>query len=207
LAINQPNTLIQFKIMKALIPILLIACFMAALVACNEAKSDPQTANAAPTKDSLVKRGAYLVAVMGCNDCHSPKKMTAMGPVVDTSLMLSGFPANGPVPAPGLNDIKGGLVVFNGDLTACVGPWGTSFSANITSDATGIGNWKEEQFDQAIRHGKYKGLDGTRPLMPPMPWQDFSNLSSGDVQAIFDYLKSTKPVNNVPPAFKPAGKV
>ena len=193
--------------MKALIPILLIACFMATLIACNQAKSDPQTADATPTKDSLVKRGAYLVAVMGCNDCHSPKKMTAMGPVVDTARMLSGFPANSPEPAPGPNDIKGGLVVFNGDLTACVGPWGTTFSANITSDATGIGSWKEEQFDQAIRHGKYKGLDGTRPLMPPMPWQDFSNLSSGDVQAIFDYLKSTKPVNNVPPAFKPAGKV
>ncbi|HZY36869.1 MAG TPA: diheme cytochrome c-553 [Mucilaginibacter sp.] len=193
--------------MKALIPILLIACLMGALIACSPAKSDPQTASAAPTKDSLVKRGAYLVAVMGCNDCHSPKKMTAMGPVVDSARMLSGFPANAPAPSPGPSDIKGGLVVFNGDLTACVGPWGTSFSANISSDDSGIGKWKEEQFDQALRHGKYKGLDGTRPLMPPMPWQDFSNLNDSDVKAIFYYLKSTKPVNNVVPVFKPAGKI
>jgi mono/diheme cytochrome c family protein len=193
--------------MKALIPILLIACFMGVLIACSPAKSDPQTDNAAPTKDSLAKRGAYLVTAMGCNDCHSPKKMTAMGPVVDTPRMLSGFPANAPVPAPGPNDIKSGLVVFNGDLTACVGPWGTTFSANITSDATGIGSWKPEQFKNALRHGKYKGLDAERMLMPPMPWEDFGHLSDQDIEAIFDYLLTTKPVNNVVPAFKPAGKV
>jgi mono/diheme cytochrome c family protein len=192
--------------MKALVPILLIACFMSVLIACSPAKSDPATADAPPTKDSLIKRGAYLVASIGCNDCHSPKKMTAIGPVVDTSLMLSGFPANAPVPVPGPDDIKNGLVVFNGDLTACVGPWGTSFAGNITSDATGIGNWKEDQFKNAFRHGKYKGLDAERMLMPPMPWQDLNNLNDADIKAIFYYLQSTKPVNNVVPAFRPAGK-
>jgi mono/diheme cytochrome c family protein len=192
--------------MKALVPILLIAGSMSALIACSPAKSDSVTADAAPGKDSLIKRGAYLVASIGCNDCHSPKKMTAMGPVVDTPRMLSGFPANAPVPAPGPDDIKNGLVVFNADLTACVGPWGTSFAANITSDATGIGNWKEDQFKNAIRHGKYKGLDAERMLMPPMPWEDLNNLNDADIKAIFYYLKSTKPVNNVVPAFRPAGK-
>ena len=192
--------------MKALVPILLIACFLGALIACNPAKPDMQTATATPTKDSLIKRGAYLVTTLGCNDCHSPKKMTAMGPVIDTPRMLSGFPANAPVPAPGPNDIKSGLVVFNGDLTACVGPWGTSFSANITSDATGIGAWKLDQFKNALRHGKYKGLDAERMLLPPMPWEDLTNLTDQDIEAVFDYLKSTKPVNNVVPAFKPADK-
>jgi len=193
--------------MKALIPISIIVVLIWTFNACTPAKQKAQTtADAAPSKDSLVKRGAYLVTGLGCNDCHSPKKMTAMGPVVDTPRMLSGFPANAPVPAPGPNDIKSGLVVFNGDLTACVGPWGTTFSANITSDATGIGNWKEAQFVNALRHGKWKGLDGTRPIMPPMPWQDFGRLNDLDIRAIFYYLQSTKPINNVVPEFKPAGK-
>ena len=36
----------------------------------------------------MVKRGEYLVTIGGCEDCHSPKKMTAMGPVVDETLRL-----------------------------------------------------------------------------------------------------------------------
>jgi len=42
-------------------------------------------------------------------------------------------------------------MLFGADLTSSVGPWGMSFSANINSDASGIGNWKEEQFIKAIR--------------------------------------------------------
>ena len=193
--------------MRTLIPILLFAAFIWMIEACTPAKQNADAAaSTMPTKDSLVKRGAYLVAALGCNDCHSPKKMTKMGPVVDTALALSGFPAKAPVPMPGPDDIKNGLVVFNSDLTACVGPWGTTFSANLTSDATGIGSWKLDQFKNALRHGKFKGLDAERMIMPPMPWEDFSHLNDMDIESIFDYLQTTKPVNNVVPAFRPAGK-
>jgi len=189
--------------MKAIITIFFICVFAWLLNSCDSAKAVKETATP-PSKDSLVKRGNYLVSALGCNDCHSPKKMGPQGPYVDSAKMLSGFPANAPIPQPGAGDIKNGLVVFSGDLTAAVGPWGTSFAANITSDDTGIGNWKEDQFKNALRHGKYKGLDSERMLMPPMPWQDFSNLTDADIEAIFYYLKSTKPVNNVVPAFRPA---
>lgn len=193
--------------MKAFIPILLAAGLVWLANACTPAKPGGRsTIAASASKDSLVKRGAYLVSTMGCNDCHSPKKMTPMGPVVDSSCMLSGFPSNAPVPVPGPNDIKNGLVVFNADLTACNGPWGTTFSANITSDASGIGGWKLEQFKNALRHGKYKGLDAERMIMPPMPWENYKNLDDRDMEAIFDYLQSTKPVNNIVPTFRPAGK-
>jgi len=193
--------------MRTIILIFVIAGFIWTMNACTPAKQETRAAaDAAPSKDSLVKRGAYLVASVGCNDCHSPKKMGPKGPYPDPDKILSGFPSNAPIPVAGAGDIKNGLVVFNGDLTAAIGPWGTTFAANITSDATGIGTWKEEQFDQALRHGKWKGLDGTRPIMPPMPWQDFSNLNDVDVKAIFYYLKSTKPVNNVVPEFRPAAK-
>src|SRR5215471_9520792 len=51
---------------------------------------------------SPVERGKYLVTVGGCNDCHTPKKMSANGPEPDMSQELSGNPASEkvtPVPA------------------------------------------------------------------------------------------------------------
>jgi hypothetical protein len=193
--------------MKKLIIVFALAIFAWALNSCDPAKAVRDAAAATPSsKDSTIKRGNYLVVALGCNDCHSPKKMGPQGPYVDSARMLSGFPSTASIPVAGPDDIKKGLVVFAGDLTAAIGPWGTSFAANITSDDTGIGQWKEDQFKNALRHGKYKGLGSERMLLPPMPWQDFSNLNDADIDAIFNYLKSTKPVNNVVPAFRPAGK-
>lgn len=193
--------------MKTLTTIFVMAIFAWSLNSCDSAKAvKDDVATTIPSKDSLVKKGNYLVVTLGCNDCHSPKKMGPQGPYIDSARMLSGFPSAAPVPVAGPDDIKKGLVVFAGDLTAAIGPWGTSFAANITSDATGIGNWKEDQFKNALRHGKYKGLDSERSLLPPMPWQDLTNLTDADIEAIFTYLQSTKPVNNVVPAFRPAGK-
>jgi hypothetical protein len=91
-------------------------------------------------------------------------------------------------------------VLFNHNITAFVGPWGVSFAANLTSDETGIGNWTEAQFFKAIREGKYKGMDNTRPLLPPMPWNMYRNATDDDLRAIFTYLKSTAPVENRVPA-------
>ena len=193
--------------MKTLITILTIGSFIWLINSCSQ---DPKKADAAEntalSKDSLIKRGHYLVSIIGCNDCHSPKKMGPQGPFVDTALALSGFPANAPAPVATPEQLKNGLPVFAPDLTAAAGPWGTSFSANITSDATGIGTWTLDQFKNALRNGKYMGLKEERMLMPPMPWEDFANMTDGDVEAIFTYLKSTKPVRNVVPSFKPAGK-
>src|SRR4051794_25537356 len=33
-----------------------------------------------PVSDHAVRRGAYLVKIMGCNDCHTPWKMGPEGP-------------------------------------------------------------------------------------------------------------------------------
>jgi hypothetical protein len=192
---------------KRILILVFIACGLAWLLnACEQSKSSPESADNAPiSKDSLIKRGNYLVSTIGCNDCHSPKHMGPHGPEIDSLNMLSGFPSNRPIPMANPGEIKKGMIVFNEDLTAAIGPWGTTFAANITSDETGIGNWTEEQFKNALRKGKYMGMDGSRPIMPPMPWEDFSHLTDGDIQAIFYYLKSTKPFKNVVPAFRPAG--
>ncbi len=171
------------------------------IISCQGNKTNSDTFQEIST-DSLVKRGEYLVAIMGCDDCHSPKIMGAQGPELDMQKRLSGYPAERPLSKAGVNSLKNGWLLFSGDLTAAAGPWGVSFSANITSDSTGIGNWSEEQFKKAMMQGKYKGLDSTRMLLPPMPWQNFSKLKDEDVKAIFAFLKSTKPINNLVPAAK-----
>jgi hypothetical protein len=160
-----------------------------------------------PTPDQLVKRGEYLVAVMGCNDCHSPKQITEQGPLVIKELMLSGYPADRPLQKPDFRVIKQGWILLNYDFTSAAGQWGTSFAANLTSDQTGIGNWMEENFKRALKEGKYKGLEGSRSLLPPMPWTNFISIEDGDVKAIFAYLKSIPPVKNVVPMpVNPEGK-
>src|SRR5689334_9232133 len=52
------------------------------------------------THTARVKRGEYLVSVMGCNDCHTPLKMGPRGPEPDMSRFLTGHPEQmGPLPA------------------------------------------------------------------------------------------------------------
>lgn len=171
---------------------------MALSIACNENLAKEKVADVI-SKDSLVKRGRYLVDMMGCNDCHSPKVMGPQGPMVDTARILSGHPASMPVAKVDLAEL-GNWLLFSHSATAVAGPWGVSFSANLTSDPSGIGNWTEKQFFTALRKGKYKGLEGARDLLPPMPWQNYNNATDEDLRAIFTYLKSTKPVNNIVPA-------
>lgn len=149
-----------------------------------------------------VKRGEYLVNAVGCDDCHTPKIMTALGPEPDTSRRFMGHPAAEPFDS---DEVMKGLVsrthvgIFSSGFTATIGDWGVSYAANLTPDDTGIGAWTEEQFFKAIREGKSKGLDGTRPLLPPMPWTVYRNFSDDDLKSIFAYLKSVKPIQNVVP--------
>ncbi len=145
------------------------------------------------------KHGEYLVAIMGCDDCHSPKVMGPRGPEVDSSRRLSGY-RSGTKPAEVDTASLNSWVMFGMEFTNAVGPWGMSFTANLTSDPTGIGNWTLDNFTTAIRKGKYKGIENGRDLLPPMPWQQYRNLSDEDLRDIFAFLKSTKPVENRVPA-------
>jgi hypothetical protein len=111
--------------------------------------------------------------------------------------MLSGHPADEKLA--NINDPKilQNYALVNMGLTAWVGPWGTSFSANLTPDETGLGNWTIENFEKALREGKFKGMDNGRMLLPPMPWQSFRHLTNDDLAAIWAFLQSIPPVKNV----------
>lgn len=173
---------------------------VAGVVSCaGPAEKENKKETATTDSAARVARGQYLVTVIGCDDCHSPKRMGAHGPEVIPELRFSGFQKDGKLPPSDGNAVKNGWALFAPDLTATVGPWGTSYAANITSDQTGIGNWKEENFMLAMREGVVKGIKGNRPMLPPMPWFNFRNMSDEDLKSIFAYLKTTKPVDNVVP--------
>lgn len=172
------------------------------LYACNSSQSKEEKKEPIPTQAEMVKRGEYLVSSIGCDDCHSPKQMGPQGPSLIPELRLSGYPSNRPIQKPDSNALKSGWMLFSPDLTAAVGPWGVSFSANITSDSTGIGAWTENNFITAMRSGKMKGLENGRQMLPPMPWFNFRNLTDEDLKSIFAYLKSTPPVTNIVPGPK-----
>ena len=154
---------------------------------------------------AMVERGHYLVTVAGCNDCHSPKKMTPNGPVPDETRLLSGHPADEKLPEvpPNIFGPDKWGAITNNNLTGWVGPWGTSYTSNLTPDMeTGTGVWNEELFIKILRTGKF--MASGRNILPPMPWQEYAKLTDADLKAIFAYLKSLKPVKNQVPASVPA---
>ncbi len=80
-----------------------------------------------PDLSTPVARGAYLVNIAACSDCHTPQKQ--------------GEPIRG-------MDFAGGFVLE--------GPWGRVASANITQDPTGIPYYDETLFLQVMRTGYAK---------------------------------------------------
>lgn len=155
-------------------------------------------AAAPPALDAQIARGKYMVTVCGCNDCHTPLKMGDAGPEPDYSRMLSGHPESLVMPpAPSLPPGPWNTTVA-ATLTAWSGPWGVSFTANLTPDKeTGLGEWTERTFMDAIRTGRHQGRG--RPILPPMPIAMYKNLTDEDLKAVFAYLQSIPPVRNKVP--------
>jgi mono/diheme cytochrome c family protein len=72
-------------------------------------------------------------------------------------------------------------------------PFGTLYSTNITPDKeTGVGNYSDQDFLDAVRRGVRR--DGAR-LYPAMPYASYSYMTDADVLAIKAYLFSLPPVH------------
>lgn len=145
-----------------------------------------------------VERGAYLVKTMGCHDCHTPWTMGPRGPEPDMTRALTGHPSGMTMPpAPAVP--MPWMWVGAATNTAFAGPWGVSFTANLTPDEeTGLGKWTEEMFIQTMKTGKHQGKG--RPVLPPMPVAVLAQLTDSDIRSLFAYLRSLKPVSNRVPA-------
>jgi len=153
-------------------------------------------------ESAAIKRGAYLVHFGGCADCHTPLKIGPKGPEKDMSLSFAGHPEKfRPSASPKLSEGDWNWAGAT-SMTAFVGPWGVSYSANLTPDPeTGIGKWSADDFIKAMRTGKHAGVG--RPIMPPMPWQGLGQLKDGDLRAIYAYLKAQPAIRNQVPEYQP----
>lgn len=126
-----------------------------------------------PDSSNTVAYGKYLVTAAACFDCHTD---------VDDK-------AN---PLPGM-DYAGGRTFPM--------PFGILKSTNITFDeTTGIGKWTKEEFIN-----RFKSNDPN--VKPPasvkanefntiMPWTMYAGMTEEDMGAIYEFLKTVKPVVN-----------
>jgi len=122
-----------------------------------------------PSPTDTIKYGAYLVNAAGCVDCHSKQEKGQIVPGTEFSGGMEFKQPNGIVRAP-----------------------------NITMDpGTGIGSWTEELFVNRFKiyaDSSYTLHKLTQDeLNSPMPWKMYAGMSSGDVKAIYRYLKNLKP--------------
>ena len=184
---------------------LVAACGFTSARSAYAADAAPKPVVAPAAGSDNVQRGQYLITTGGCGDCHTPMKMSKTGPEPDMSRMLSGHPqALVMPPAPKL-PAGPWLVVSSASNTAWAGPWGVSFTANLTPDAeSGLGRWTLRQFLDTMRTGRHLGVG--RPVLPPMPIPAYKNFSDEDLGAMFSYLKSIPAVKNrVPDPVPPGG--
>ena len=174
---------------------LLLLCVVSMVGAAGCSESARSNSNASDRPRVSAQRGEYLVTMMGCHDCHTPLKLGPHGPEPDMTRPLSGHPEqigalSAPAGAPAPWAWSGA-----GTNTAFAGPWGISYTANLTPDQnTGLGIWTEEMFVKAIRTGRHMGT--SRPILPPMPWPAFRNASDDDLKSIYAYLRTIKPITN-----------
>jgi mono/diheme cytochrome c family protein len=117
-----------------------------------------------------VRRGAYLVTVGHCMECHSAWSR-------------------------GVSDFKAGLGGGGRKFPAREGsPEGTpeSIAPNITSHPTaGIGAWTDAEISRAITQAIAR--DG-RPLKAPMAYGYYAALSNADLADIVAYLRTVPPL-------------
>ena len=125
-------------------------------------------ANAGFSKTDLadpVRRGAYLVTIGHCMECHSAWSR-------------------------GVSDFKAGLGA--GDRTFPARDSSPEITVpNITSHPTaGIGAWTDAEIVRAITHAVAR--DG-RPLKPPMAYGYYASLKDADLADIIAYLRTVPP--------------
>lgn len=164
------------------------------------AQSDESGTAVTAGKEEMRARGHYLVTIAACNDCHTPWIDGPEGPEPDMTRMLSGHPQTellppAPVPNPADSPWIASISATN---TAWAGPWGTSFTANLTPDPeTGLGKWTLRNFVDTIRTGRHQGRG--RVILPPMPILMYRNFTDEDLESIFTFLQSIPAISNKVP--------
>ncbi|MDZ4695054.1 MAG: cytochrome C [Deltaproteobacteria bacterium] len=126
-----------------------------------------------PDENDSVALGKYLATVGNCLNCHTP---------VDEKHRL--IPER----------------AFAGGNEFSHKVFGTIFSANITPHETGMGNRTRAQFIALFK--AFASPEAHTMKIEPtantlMPWLSFAKMSDKDLGAIYDYLKTVPPIENV----------
>lgn len=132
----------------------------------------PPAFSTMPAESDRVRYGAYLINAAGCVDCHSQ---------VENGSVIKG------------TEFGGGMEFKQ--------PGGTVRTANISPDReTGIGKWSEamflSRFDTYSSDKFVKREVAPDELNTPMPWTMYAGMKKSDLQAIYAYLQSVKPISN-----------
>ncbi len=133
----------------------------------------PAQPSAVPAKTDTVAYGRYLANAAGCTECHTK--------------MVKGKVAGQP---------------YAGGFEFAM-PGGMLRSPNITPhETTGIGAWTKQVF---LERFKAYGTDRFKPvpvdttkgeMQTVMPWSMYAGMTEEDLGAIFDFLKTLKPVES-----------
>jgi cytochrome c2 len=126
-----------------------------------------------PDPSDVVAYGKYMTNAAGCHECHTKQEK---GQIVGEPY-AGGFEFN----------LGGGNVVR---------------SMNITPHETGLKHWTKEMFIQ-----RFKQYQDSSYVTPPvdmskgefqtvMPWMMYSNMTEQDLGAIYEYLRTVKPVES-----------
>ena len=105
----------------------LAACAAAIAAACALAAPRSQDADTAPG-DPSVARGRYLVAIAGCNDCHTPGYALSGGKVPESEWLT-------------------------GDALGWKGAWGTTYPANLRLKLAAVG---EDPWVQVAKNAQFR---------------------------------------------------
>jgi mono/diheme cytochrome c family protein len=143
-------------------------------------KAEPQKR---PDKSDWIAYGAYMTNASGCIECHT-----------------------------NVND--GGQIIkelaFSGGREFKFPDGSILRTMNITPDKTGIGTWTEEKFVQTFK--QYADSAYVVPSVAPgeyntiMPWIMYAQMEEEDLKAIFAYLQTVKPIENIVERFTPSEK-
>lgn len=137
----------------------------------------PTPGTYAPERLYQVKRGQYLVELLGCGACHTDGALEGV-PDFDKAL-------------------AGSTIGIAYDNPLGTDKPGVLYPPNITPDEeTGIGTWSDIQINRAIRAGL--GRHAGRRLAV-MPWQGYTKLTDEDIESMVAYLRSVKPIRHEVP--------
>lgn len=144
----------------------LASALLSALMLATQAFGAGPAAKRKP--DPWIERGRYVVAIGGCNDCHTP-----------------GYAENG-----GRADEK---VLLTGDSLGWHGPWGTTYPVNLRI------------FMQHLTEREWIKAARKMQARPPMPFWALNRMGTGDLRAVYRYVRSLGPAGAPAPDFVPPG--